>query len=301
MVSKIFHQLFFPRMIICLVMLSFLAAHAMDQAIIPQVDDIVWKLCFTHKRDALPYDDEHAFAQTSRSNCALIYTIQDQRKKCIHNYIVKNNIAFSNKAQFVYHRSWRKLGAIDIVPEEKSDSNILTMRLLEINDNGLIVPKIATWHHFKAPLPYNPSPFFNKNKEFCFHGVEKSTLVDPAYYHKVVWQGVVEYGISERIPCELLCPSSGLEPLHMPLIEFLKFPVLIKNILDSDGATLRDFNNYSFSHYKSYYIGNVLLSENYKYFQELPYGNDPVKSFGGLPQSARTALKRQYEKQPKAK
>jgi len=303
MASKKFNQLFFMRMIISFALLFSQVTHAMDQAIIPHVDDIVWKLGFTHNRDVLPYNDEHSFAQTSRSNCALIYTIQDQRKKCIHNYIVKNNTAFTKKARFVYHRSWRMFGVIDIIPEEASDSNILKMLSLEINDNGLIVPKIAAWHHFKAQLPYNPSPFFNKNKELCFHGVQKNIYIGHNVYGTSVWQGVVEYSISERRPCELLSPGSTIETLalHTSLIEFLKFPVLIKNILDSNGATLRDFDEYSFSHYKSYYIGNVLLSENYKYFQELPYGSYPIKSFGDLLPSIRTAFKRQYEKQPKAK
>ena len=297
MVSKKPNQFFFMRMIISFAVLFACVAHAMDQAIIPQVDDIAWNFFFTHNRDAFSYNNEHAFAQTSRNNCVLIYAIQDQRKKCIHNYIVKNNIAFSDKAQFVYHRSWRILGVIDITPEETSDSNILKMLSLEINDNGLIVPKIAAWHHFNAQLPYNPSPFFNKNKELCFHGIEKRTYVDPTYYHKVMWQGIVEYGISERRPCELLCPGPGLEPLHMSLIEFLNFPVLIKNILNSDGATLRSFDKYSFSHYKSYYIGNVLLSEEYKHFQKFPYGADSVKAFGNLSQSIRNALVRRYKNQ----
>ena len=172
MVSKKSHQLFFMRVIICLAMLISHVTHAMDQAIIPEIESVVLKLFFTHNRDALPYDDEHSFAQTSRSNCALIYSVQQSRRTCLRNYTVQNNIAFSSEAKFVYHPSWRMFGAIDIsqidISQEennKKSPKILRMISLEIMDDGLIEAKSGNWENFIAQLPHKPAPFFNKNKK----------------------------------------------------------------------------------------------------------------------------------------
>jgi len=307
MVFKNSHQNFSQQLILYLLFLFVYESHAMDQAIMLQPQVVVWNLFFIHARDILPYDDEHSFAQTSRNNCALIYEIQGKRKECISNTITKHGIEFKDNAQFVYHRSWRVFGAIDITTQESDNqmtSNTLRMFSCTLHGNEPIIPKIAVWDNFKAKLSHNPSPFFNKNNELCFHGFTRKVYLDPSCVqysdpvrHTVIWQGIVEYTISEQLPCELLSFRQDIEPLHIQLVEFLNFPVLLKNILESDGATINVFENFSFSRYKSYDINKVWLSDNYKDFQEIPDGRPAITSFNDLIRTIKNILACRYKQQ----
>jgi hypothetical protein len=304
MVSKKAHQLFFMRVIICLAMLFSHVAHAMDQAIIPEVESVVLKLFFTHNRDALPYDDEHSFAQTSRSNCALIYSVQQSRRACLHNYTVKNNIAFSSEAKFAYHPSWRMFGAIDISQEEnnKKSPKILRMISLEIMDDGLIEAKSGNWENFIAQLPHKPAPFFNKNKKLCFYGFQKDLYIDAHNpHHSGMWKGVVEYTMKKQFPCELrmLGISDPTLILHIPLVEFLKFPVLLENILNSDGVIIPYSGYHTFRKCKSYFLDQVLLSHNYKDFKDFACVRDQVTIFDDLVPVIRNAFEQRYQEQLK--
>lgn len=284
----------------CLVVSFFYTTQAMNELVVFETKDIVWKLFFTHNRDLLPYDDEHSFTQTSRNNCALAYSIQQQRKNCIYQYILKNNISFNDEAQFVYHRSWRMFGAVDIVKKKDFTSSQLRMFSCELNHNELPISKVAVWDNCAAKLSCHSSPFFNKNKQLCFYGIHKSIYSEPVpsnYF--AMWQGVVEYTTSEHLPCELLAPSKNIMPLRIQLIEFLKFPVLLKNILDSDGSRVDFFENNDFSQTKTYYIDQVLLSPDYKKIEESSLPDDIIKSFVDLPQIVRNILAQRYKQQEK--
>ncbi len=301
---KKLNENFFMQSILCLSVLLSYAAQAMDQQIMLQPQAVVWNLFFTHARDILPYDDEHSFAQTSRNNCVLIYEIQGKRKASISNVITKQGIDFQDNAQFVYHRSWRAFGAVDILSEEIDNSEVsnrLRMFSCISDGNQPIIPKIIFWNNFQAKLSHNPSPFFNKNNELCFHGFVKNVYRDPGFrLDSAIWKGVVESTISEQLPCELLSFRQNIEPLRIQLVEFLKFPVLLKNILDSHDATVRNFDNYPFSPFskcKSYDIDKVWLSDNYKIFQEYPDAGLDPKSFNDLTQTIRNILARRYKQQ----
>lgn len=295
----------FLRLLVCSIVLGFYGACAMDQAIILQPDEIVWKVFFSHNRDGLAYADEHSFAQTSRNNCALIYATQDRRKNCVSQYLKKNKILFAGNAQFVFHRSWRIFGAIDSVSTKGDNALLLQPRLrmfsCELHENQSPVGKIAIWDTFTAKLPHNPSPFFNNNKELCFYGLHEERFIDLNSPSRLpIWRGFIEYTINDVSACKLLIPGKRCEALYVGLVFFLKFPVLLKNILDIDEPTIGFFGNVV-PMSKIYDINKVKLSDNYQDFKDIPRVTPWVKSFKNLSERVRKALAQRYKDQQKKK
>ena len=298
------NRFFLSRLIFYVGGLSFYIVQPMDQAIMSKKQDIAWGVFFTHNREGLPYNDEHSFAQTNRGNCTLIYRIQDYRKNDIYNCMMKKNIVVSSHAYYVWHRSWRICGLVDIITHKEdatlSSSCALRMFSCELNANQPPICKSAIWDNFNAELPHKPLPFFNKNKELCFHGFQKNVYVDHGpTNNSMMFQGVMEYTTHDSFACELLIPRGGqyLEPQRIRLVEFLRFPVLLQNVLASDKAIIDLVRNKPFPQYKSYSIDVLQLSDNYKEFQEVPYACISVASFNDVSETIRNALARRYKEQ----